>query len=325
MKRRTSLFILGGLAVSLAAGPAFADAAYPTRPVRIVVGYPAGGATDIAARLLADQLTKRLGQTFIVENKAGASGQIAADSMAHADPDGYNLFMTASPEMTIAVAVGKKLSYNPLKDFQPISLVVRAPHMLVVNPSVKANSVKELVELARAQPGKLNYASFGAGTSNHLGAESFKMVAGIDITHIPYKGGAPALTDLLGGRVEMMFESLAVVLPHVKSGKLRGLAVATTQRSPLAPEIPTFKEAGFGEFEAGTWFGLVAPAGTPSAIIDKLAKEVRAIIATPEVKATFEERGLVPVGNSPAEFKRFIASEIDRWSAVAKKADIKVE
>lgn len=245
MKRRKCLFILGGMAVSLAVAPAFADAAYPTRPVRIVVGYPAGGSTDIAARLLADQLTKRLGQTFIVENKAGASGQIAANSIARAEPDGYSLFMTASPEMTIAVAIGKKLPYDPRKDFQPISLVVRAPHMLVVNPSVKANTVKELVELARAQPGKMNYASFGAGTSNHLGGESFKMATGVDIAHIPYKGGAPAMIDLLGGRVEMMFESLAVVLPYVKSGKLRGLAVATTQRSPLAPDIPTFKEAGF--------------------------------------------------------------------------------
>lgn len=325
MTSRKDLFILGSVVALLAASPSFADENYPARPVHIVVGYPAGGSTDIAARLLAEKLGKALGQNFIVENKVGASGQLAAAGVARAEPTGYTLFMTASPELTIAVAVGRTLTYNPLKDFQPINLVVRAPHVLVVNSSVPANNVKELIALARAKPGKLNYASFGPGTSNHLGSELFKMIAGIDITHIPYKGGGPALTDLIGGQVEMQFESLAVVLPHVKSGKLRGLAIATAQRSPLAPEIPTFAESGIEGFSAGTWFGLVAPAGTPRPIVDKLAKTVKAIIATPEMKAMFEERGLVPVGDSPEEFKAFIASEIDRWSEVAKKAGINMK
>lgn len=325
MKSRKGLLILGSVVALLAASPSFADENYPARPVRIVVGYPAGGSTDIAARLLAEKLGKELGQNFIVDNKEGASGQLAAASIARAEPGGYSLFMTASPEMTIAVAVGRTLPYNPLKDFQPISLIVRAPHVLVVNPSVPVANVKELIALARARPGKLNYASFGAGTSNHLGGELFKMIAGVDTTHVPYKGGAPAITDLIGGRVDMMFESLAVVLPHVKSGKLRGLAIATATRSPLAPEIPTFAESGIDGFSAGTWFGLVGPAGTPRPIVDKLGKAVKAIIATPEVKATFEERGLVPVGDSPEEFKAFIASEIDRWSGVAKKAGINMK
>jgi tripartite-type tricarboxylate transporter receptor subunit TctC len=325
MKSRKGLLILGSAVALLATLPSLADEVYPVRPVRIVVGYPAGGSTDIAARLLAEKLGKELGQNFIVDNKEGASGQLAAASIARAEPGGYSLFMTASPEMTIAVAVGRTLPYNPLKDFQPISLIVRAPHLLVVNPSVPVANVKELIALARARPGKLNYASFGAGTSNHLGGELFKMIAGVDTTHVPYKGGAPAITDLIGGRVEMMFESLAVVLPHVKSGKLRGLAIATATRSPLAPEIPTFAESGIDGFSAGTWFGLVAPAGTPRPIVDKLGKAVKAIIAAPEVKATFEERGLVPVGDSPEEFKAFIASEIDRWSGVAKKAGINMK
>jgi tripartite-type tricarboxylate transporter receptor subunit TctC len=320
-----SLLILGSIVAALAASPSFAGEDYPARPVQIVVGYPAGGSTDIAARLLAEKLGKDLGQNFVVDNKAGASGQIAAASIARAEPSGYSLFMTASPEMTIAVAVGTKLPYNPLKDFQPISLIVRAPHVLVVNPSVPVKSVKELIALARAKPGKLNYASFGVGTSNHLGGELFKMMADVDMTHVPYKGGAPAITDLLGGRVDMMFESLAPLLPHVKSGKLRGLAIATAERSPLAPEIPTFAESGLDGFSAGTWFGLVAPAGTPRPIVDKLAKAVRQILATSEVKAVFEQRGLVPVGNSPEEFKTFFASEIDRWSTVAKKAGIKMD
>ncbi len=323
MKSGKELLILfGSAAALLSASPSFADENYPARPVRIVVGYPAGGSTDIAARLLAKKLGEELGQNFIVENREGASGQLAAAGIARSEPTGYSLFMTASPEMTIAVAVGKALPYNPLKDFQPISLIVRAPHMLVVNPGVPVNNVQELVALARARPGKLNYASFGTGTSNHLGGELFKMTAGVDITHVPYKGGAPAITDLIGGRVDMMFESLAVVLPHVRSGKLRGLALATAQRSPLAPEIPTFAESGLGGFSAGTWFGLVARAGTPRPIVDKLAEAVRSVIATPEVKSTFEERGLVPVGDSPEEFGAFITSEINRWSEVAKKAGI---
>jgi len=325
MKSSASLLLLGAVAGWLAAAPAHADDAYPAKPVHIVVGYPAGGSTDIAARLLAEKLGKQLGQNFVVDNKGGASGQLAAAASARAEPTGYNLFMTASPEMAIAVAVGVALPYNPRKDFQPVSLIVRAPHMLVVNPSVAAANVKELVALARARPGKLNYASFGVGTSNHLGAELFKMVAQIDVTHVPYKGGAPAITDLIGGQVDMMFESQAVVLPHVKSGKLRALAIATATRSPLAPEIPTFAEAGIDGFITGTWFGLVAPAGTPRPIVDKLARAVQGVVATPEVKAAFEERGLVPVGNSPEEFKTFIASEIDRWSEVARRAGIDVK
>ncbi|MCC7269377.1 MAG: tripartite tricarboxylate transporter substrate binding protein [Rhodocyclaceae bacterium] len=325
MKGCKQLFaVLGAGVVALATAPAFAEEAYPVRPVQIVVGYPAGGSTDIAARLLAEKLTKELGQNFVVDNKAGASGQLAAAGVARAEPSGYTLFMTASPEMTIVVAVGKAVPYNPLKDFQPISLVVRAPHMLVVNPAVPAANLKELVALARKNPAKLNYASFGAGTSNHLGGELFKMVAGVDVTHIPYKGGAPAITDLIGGRVDMMFESLAVVLPHVRAGKLRGLAIATAERSPLAPEIPTFTEAGIDGFVTGTWFGLVAPAGTPRPVVEKLAGAVQGAIAAPEVKSTFEQRGLVPVGNSPQDFKAFIASEVERWSAVAKKAAIEI-
>lgn len=312
------------LALTGQAGPAVA-ADYPSKPVRIVVGYPAGGGTDIVARILAENLSKRFGQQFIVENRPGASGQIGADEIARANPDGYNLFMTASPEMAIARALGKKLPYDPVEDFHPISLVTRVPFILVVHPSVQAQSVQELTVLAKKKPGDLNFASFGAGTSNHLVGELFKSTAGIDIVHVPYKGSAPAMTDLLGGHVDMTFDALAVALPYVEAGKLRGLAVATSQRSPLAPSIPTMAEAGLGEFEGGTWYGLVAPKGTPNEITAKLAEAVREIITSPEVKATLEKRGLVPIGSTPEEFRSFVQSEIKRWGDVAQKAGLKAD
>jgi tripartite-type tricarboxylate transporter receptor subunit TctC len=303
-------------------GDLAASADYPSKPVRIVVGYPAGGGTDIVARILAEELSKRLGQQFFVENRPGASGQIGADEIAKANPDGYNLFMTASPEMAIARALGKKLPYDPGRDFHPISLVTRVPFILVVHPSVQAKSVHELIDLAKKKPGDLNFASFGAGTSNHLVGELFKSTAGIDVVHVPYKGSAPAITDLLGGHVDMTFDALAVALPYVESGKLRGLAVATSQRSPLAPNIPTIAEAGLGEFEGGTWYGLVAPKDTPKEITTKLAEMVKEIVTSSEAKAKLEKRGLVPVGSTPEEFQTFVQSEIKRWSDVARKAGL---
>lgn len=325
MKSTGQVLIIAAMSAFLAlVGPSDPAAAadYPSKPVRIVVGYPAGGGTDIVARILAEELSKRLGQQFFVENRPGASGQIGADEIAKANPDGYNLFMTASPEMAIARALGKKLPYDPGRDFRPISLVTRVPFILVVHPSVQAESVQELIDLAKKKPGDLNFASFGAGTSNHLVGELFKSTAGIDVVHVPYKGSAPAITDLLGGHVDMTFDALAVALPYVEAGKLRGLAVATSQRSPLAPNIPTIAEAGLGEFEGGTWYGLVAPKDTPKEITTKLAEMVKEIVTSSEVKATLEKRGLVPVGSTPEEFQTFLQSEIKRWSDVARKAGL---
>jgi tripartite-type tricarboxylate transporter receptor subunit TctC len=302
-----------------------ADTTFPTRPVRFVVGYPAGGTTDIAARLIAQKLSPVFSQSVVVDNRAGASGTIGATLVAKSEPDGHTLSFAASPEAAIYRALMKTLPYDSLKDFQPITLVGRVPFMLVVHPSVNANSVKELVALAKAKPGTLNFASFGNGTSNHLVGEAFRAATGINIVHIPYKGSAPAIADLLGGQVQMSFDTIPVVLPQARAGKLRALAVATAKRSPLAPTVPTMDEAGVAGFAGGTWFGVLAPAQTPSRIVERLASEIGTILRAPDVAQNFNDRGIEPVGNSPAEFRAFIESESQRWLKVAQDAGVKPE
>jgi tripartite-type tricarboxylate transporter receptor subunit TctC len=239
-----------------------AEPAYPTHPVRLIVGYPPGGSTDIAARLIGQRLTPVFQHTVVIDNRAGASGTIGAGIVVKAEPDGHTLSFAASPEVAIYRALMKNPPYDSLTDFAPVTLVGRVPFMLVVHPSVAANSVTELVALAKARPGTLNFASFGNGTSNHLAGEAFRAAAGINIVHIPYKGSAPAIADLLGGQVQMTFDTVPVVLPQVRAGKLKALAVATPKRSPLAPEVPTMDEAGVAGFTGGTWFGVLAPART---------------------------------------------------------------
>ena len=298
---------------------------YPTRPVRMIVGYPPGGATDVAARLIAQRLTPPLGQNVIVDNRAGASGMIGAGIAAKAEPDGHTLAFAASPELAIYRAVTKNPSYDSLKDFQPITLGARVPFMLVVHPSVAASSVKEVIALAKAKPGALNFASFGNGTSNHLVGEAFRSATAINIVHVPYKGSAPALADLLGGQVQMTFDSAPVVLPQVRAGKLRALAIAAPKRSPLAPEIPTMDEAGVPKFYGGTWFGVLAPARTPAPIVERLHREIASILRAPDVVQTFNDRGFEPGGNTPAEFRAFIEAESRRWSKVAQDAGLKPE
>ncbi|MEO6986462.1 MAG: tripartite tricarboxylate transporter substrate binding protein [Paralcaligenes sp.] len=332
MKTRNLVAVLTGLSLTMlglsTTTQAAADnsvAAFPTHAVRLLVGYPPGGNVDIAARIIATELSKNLGQTVVVENRAGASGQIAAVAAAQAAPDGYTIFLGASPELTIVTALKKKVSYNPMKDLQPISLATQVPFALVVNPSVPAKTVKELVAYAKAHPGKLNYASFGNGSSNHLFAELFKSKAGVKIEHIPYKGGGPAMTDLLGGQVQVEFESLGVVLPHVKAGKLRALAVAMPERSSLAPAIPTMAEAGLPGLEGGTWNGFVGPAGMPPSITAKLSKAINEAMNTPSVRKQLIEKGMIPSADTPEEFKAFIASETKRWSQVAETANIHVD
>ncbi|MCC6196288.1 MAG: tripartite tricarboxylate transporter substrate binding protein [Burkholderiales bacterium] len=324
-----SMTLIAGLGLAMAGPmasgqPSNADT-FPDRPVRMLVGYPPGGNVDIAARIIADELSRKLGQPVIVENRAGASGQIAAVATMQAPPDGYTIFLGASPELAITHALKRKVSYDSRRDFQPISLATQVPFALVVNPSVKAKTVQELIALAKAQPGSLNYASFGDGSSNHLFAELFKHKTGIQMTHIPYKGGGPAIADLVGGQVQVEFESLGVVLPHVKAGKLRALAIAMSERSPLAPDIPTMAEAGLPGLEGGTWNGFVGPAGMPPAITKKLSQKIVEAMNEPTVKQKLIEKGVVPSAGTPEAFGKFIASEIDRWGQVAEVANIKLE
>jgi tripartite-type tricarboxylate transporter receptor subunit TctC len=302
-----------------------AEPAYPTHPVRLIVGYPPGGSTDIAARLIGQRLTPVFQHTVVIDNRAGASGTICAGIVVKAEPDGHTLSFAASPEVAIYRALMKNPPYDSLTDFAPVTLVGRVPFMLVVHPSVAANSVKELVALAKARPGTLNFASFGNGTSNHLAGEAFRAAAGINIVHIPYKGSAPAIADLLGGQVQMTFDTVPVVLPQVRAGKLKALAVATPKRSPLAPEVPTMDEAGVAGFTGGTWFGVLAPARTPATIVARINREIAAILRAPDVVQTFNDRGIEPVGNSAAQFRAFIETESRRWLKVAQDAGVKPE
>lgn len=313
--------VLAFFAVAAAA----TDSEYPTRPIRMIVAYPPGGSTDLAARIVTQKLAPVLSQPVIVDNRAGASGTIGAGLVTRAKPDGYTLLFGSAAELTIQPTMVKNLPYDTLKDFQPVTLVGRVPFMLVVHPSVSAGSVKELVALAKAKPGVLNFASFGYGTTNHLTGEAFCAATGVNIMHIPYKGSAPAIADLLGGQVQMTFDTVGVVLPQVRAGKLKALAVTTSKRSPLAPDVPTMDEAGVAGFTTGTWWGVLAPARTPAPAVGRLAKEIAAIVRTSEVAQIFTERGFEPVGNTPTEFRAFIESETRRWLKVAQDAGLKPE
>lgn len=329
MKRRSIISLALGCSVLSAAGlwPRAHAAAggFPNHSIRLIVGYPAGGNVDIVARLIADELGKVLRQPIVVENRAGASGQIAAASVAQAAPDGYTIFLGASPELAIARALEKKLPYDPQKSFQPLSLATVIPFALVVNPQVPATNMREFLAYAKSHPGSLNYASFGNGSSNHLFAELFKSKSGVEMTHIPYKGGGPAITDLIGGQVQVEFESLGVVLPYVKTGKLRAIALATPKRSPLAPDLPTMAEVGFSGLEGGTWNGFVGPAGMPVRIVEKLSAALNKAIKSPHVSKALIEKGLTPAPTTPQEFGAFITSEIERWKSVAHTAGIHVD
>jgi tripartite-type tricarboxylate transporter receptor subunit TctC len=309
----------------MSSGLALSADTLPAKGIRLIVGYPPGGSTDIAARLVAQRLQASTGSPVVVENRAGASGTIGAALVAKAEADASVLLFAASPELTTVRATIRNLPYDPARDFAPITLVGRVPFMLVVHPSVPARSLKELLALAKAKPGALNFASFGTGTSNHLAGELLKMAGGVSLTHVPYKGSAPAMTDLLGGHVELAFDTIPVTLPQVKAGKLRALAVTMPRRSPLVPDVPTMEEAGLKGFLAGTWFGLLAPVKTPAALIERLHREVTKILRAPEVEATFAERGIEPVGNTPEEFRTFIDAQAKTMLRVAEQAGLKPE
>jgi len=319
ISRLLSLVLLSVLAAPAVAAPATAAGpAYPSKPIRIVVTYAPGGSTDVVARLLANPLTEILGQQIVIDNRGGAGGIIGTEIVAHAAPDGYTLLFGTSAGLTINPLLQRKLPYIVERDFTPISLVVVNPQVLVAYPGLAANTIVELIKLARSRPGQINYASPGIGSPNHMGMELLKAMTGIDLVHVPYKGGAPASTDLIAGQVSLLFNSIPSVLPHMRSGRLKALAVGSAVRSPAIPDIPTVAEAGVPGFEYATWYGLFAPAGTPRDIIARLnAAAAKALLAS-ELAQPLRAQGSEPRTTTPEELARFMRVEHARWERVVK-------
>jgi tripartite-type tricarboxylate transporter receptor subunit TctC len=322
------------LAFALAAlaplGFAQGAAGWPNKPVRIVVPFAPGGTTDILARALAPELSKAFGQTFVIENKPGAGGNTGADLVAKSPPDGYTLLMGTVGTQSINPSLYPKMPYDAVKDFAPITLFAGVPNVLVINPAkaqaMKITDVKSLIAYAKANPGKLNMASSGNGTSIHLSGELFKSMTGTYMVHFPYRGSGPALLDLIGGTMDVMFDNLPSALPQIKAGKLTALAVTSGERSVALPDVPTIAEAGpVKGFEASSWFGLLAPAGTPPEIVNRLQQETAKALATPALKERLVSQGAIPSGNTPAQFTQFIAAEAKKWAQVVKTSGAKVD
>jgi tripartite-type tricarboxylate transporter receptor subunit TctC len=314
------------LAVSMACIAPFAFAqAYPNHPIRLVVPFPAGGTTDILARAAAQKLIEALGQPVVVDNRPGAGGNIGADLVAKSAPDGYTLLMGTVGTHAINPSRYAKMPYDHVKDFVPVVLVAGVPNVLVVNPSVPVNSVADLIKLAKSKPGEINFASSGSGTSIHLSGELFKTMAGVDMTHVPYKGSAPALTDLIGGQVQLMFDNLPSALPQIKGGKLRAIAVTSLKRAPVLPDVPTIAESGLPGFEASSWFGVLAPAGTPAPVVAKLNAEVNKWLQSPEARDQLLAQGAAAAGGTPEQFAAHIRAETEKWAKVVKASGAKVD
>jgi tripartite-type tricarboxylate transporter receptor subunit TctC len=301
-----------------------AQPVFPTKPIRMIVAVPPGGPADTLARLVAPRLTESLGQTVVIDNRPGANGIIAYETTARATPDGHT-FTAAAAGVVINASLYPSVPYHPLNDFAPITLGITVPNILVVHPSVSASSVKELVGLAKAKPGTLAFASAGNGTSGHLALELFRMHAGVNVIHVPYKGGGPALAEVLAGQVQALFSIALAATPQIKAGKLRALAITSAKRSRVAPELPTVAEGGFPGFEVIGWFGWLAPAATPRAIVTRLNSELVHALRLPEVRERLLNQSTEPVGNTPQEFAAFMKSEHEKWSKVIKAANIKVE
>ncbi|MGY4831471.1 tripartite tricarboxylate transporter substrate binding protein [Sphaerotilaceae bacterium SBD11-9] len=323
LKRHLALTALAALALA-AAGSAQAQAPYPNKPIHIVVTFTTGGAPDILARLIGDKLQTAWGQSVIIDNKPGAGGNTGADSVAKAAPDGYTVVLGTVGTHSINGALYKKMPYDMVKDFAPVTLLATTPNMLVIHPDVPAKTLKEFIALGKKE-GKMTFASSGSGTSIHVSGELFKTMTGIDMEHIPYKGRASAIPDLLGARVTMMFDNMPSSLPLVREGKLRALGVTSAQRSAAAPDIPTLAESGLPGFEAVSWFAMFAPANTPAPIVDKLQAEVSRILKSPEISKKLLEIGLDPVGGTPAELAAYQKSEITKWAKVVKDSGASAE
>lgn len=313
--------------LGLAAGlPASARAqSWPSQTIRLVVPFATGGSTDVLARRLADKLKTSLGQPVIVENRPGAGGTLGSDYVAKSAPDGHTLLMGVTGTHGVAPSLFPNLPYQPLRDFAPVSLVVAAPLVLVAHPSVPAKTLSEFIALAKAEPNTLTYGTPGNGTSMHLTGVMFDLKAGTKLVHVPYRGSAPALTDLVGGQIKTMYGDLLVVLPQIRAGAIRAIAVTSKTRNPLLPDVPTMDEAGLPGFEVRSWQGLFAPAGTPPAIVERLSKEARAALESPDVKEFFASQGFHVGGGTPAEFQALVASEVARWAEIVKSGNVRPE
>jgi len=324
---RTAAACLLAAATSFAAHDASAQtrADYPARPVRFLIPFAVGGTNDIVGRIVALKLTERVGQQFVVDNRGGAGGTLAAEVVARAAPDGYTILQGNPGPSAIAASLYRKLAYDPVKDFTPVTLVSRAPLVLVVHPSVPAKTFKEFLAAAKAPGARLNYASSSMGSVNHLTMELLKHAAGIQAVHVPYKGTGPAMTDLLAGQVQMTLAAIPAVQQHLAANRLRALASSGSQRTALLPDIPTIVEHGYADVEGYTWTGLLLPAGTPAAIVGRLHDETVRVLSDPEVKERFAAQGVEPVGNSPREFAAYIAAETKKWARAVKQAGVRAE
>ncbi|HEX2545233.1 MAG TPA: tripartite tricarboxylate transporter substrate binding protein [Ramlibacter sp.] len=298
--------------------------AYPNKPIRLIVPYAVGGSTDATARLIARSLSTRLGQQVVVDNRAGAGGAVGHDAVAKAPADGYTLLFSAAGPLTVTPHTHAKLPYDA-KGFEPITLVATQPLLLVIKPGLPVNSVADLIREGQAKPGKLSYGSFGNGSAAHLAGEYFKTLAKVDMVHVPYKGSGPALVDLVAGQIDLMFDVFSTAAPLVKGGKLRALAITSRERATQMPEVPTMEQAGVSGFDAGTWFGLLAPAGTPRPVIEQLSRTMNAVLEEAELRDTLASQGAVVRGGTPAQFQRFFQSEYDKWGGIVKAAGIKAE
>lgn len=316
--------VIATLALATGASDSTLAQPYPNRPIRIVVAYPPGGGADVLARALGQKLTETWGQQVVIDNRPGGGANIGAELAARATPDGYTLF-EATLTHAVNASLYAKLHYDLLKDFAPIILLSSVPGVLVVHPSLPVHSTRELIDYAKARPGKLNYASTGSGGPQHLGMELFKTLSGADLTHVPYKGAAPALTDLIGGQVHSMLGNMISTLPHMRSGKLRALAVTSAKRSQAAAELPTIAESGVAGFESGSWFGLVAPAGTPHPILQTINAEANRVLASAELRKRLGADGAELIGGTAQAFGDYLRSEIDKWAKVVRFAKMRVE
>jgi tripartite-type tricarboxylate transporter receptor subunit TctC len=321
LNRRTLILQAAGVLMALTTAAAAQD--YPAKPVRLIIPFPPGGSNDVVGRMVATKLSERLGKQVVVDNRGGAGGTIGTEAAAHAHPDGYTLLV-----ISIAHAVSPalyKLNYDPIKSFKPVSILATGPNVLAVSPSLGVNSVKELIALAKSKPGDIQYASAGFGSFQHLGGELFKLEAGVDMLHVPFKGGGPAMIDVIGGHTKLLFSSLVQTTPHLKSGKLKALGTGGKTRSNVLPDVPTIAEAGVPGYEATNWWGIVAPAGTPDPIIAKLHKEIAAVQQAPEIQEQFARQGASVVQMTSPEFAAFIQSETTKWGRVAKEGKLKKE
>jgi tripartite-type tricarboxylate transporter receptor subunit TctC len=322
-QRRQFLHLAAGAAVLPAVSTVAKAQAYPARPIRLIVGYTPGGSADLTARLMGQWLSERLGQSFVIENRPGGGTNIASEAAVRAEPDGYT-FLLVAPANAINATLYDKLNFNFLRDIEPVAGIIRFPNVVVVNPSVPVKSIPELIAYAKANPGKLNMASSGNGSTIHMSGELFKMLTGTNMVHVPYRGGAPALTDLISGQVHVMFDNIPTCAEHVKSGKLRGLAVTSTTRSAVLPDLPTVADFLPG-YEASAWYGIGAPKNTPAEVIDRLNREINGILSDPAAKGRFAELGAILLPGSAAEFGKLLTDETEKWGKVVKFSGAKVD